>query len=196
MRWLWCLVFALSLLLSARAAGAAQRKTYKVIKDRKISRIVIHHTAEPEGITWQQLSNMGYWRLYERREDKKYDPVKNPKRDPGHYQILNGKRVPVFYAYHRLIRQDGTSVPLLLNDEVGFHAGGQAINESSVGICFDGDFSEKEPSIAAIATAKRLIAWYKERFPIVRVLGHCDVRNKTKCPGLRFRKGLLKQLTH
>lgn len=195
MRLLWPLLMTLLLLFfSVRAAGA--RKTYKVIPNRKISRIVVHHTAESEGITLEMLSRIGYWRLYARHPWKKFEPIGTPRYDSGHWREINDKRKLVFYAYHWIIHPDGNAERLLVNDEVGFHAGGQAINESSVGVCFDGNFSEKEPSAAAIATAKRLIAWYRGHYPIVRVLAHCDVRNKTKCPGLRFRNGLLKQLTH
>lgn len=163
--------------------------------------LVIHHTASAPGISWQQLSQEQYHRLYGGPEDK---DRKNPSprfwvTDPdpyvyglparsGHYRLnTDGVLVEVFYAYHWLIRADGTTERLLSDTEVGWHAGSWAWNMRSIGICFDGDFSTAAPPEAALRSCAKLIAEYAKIFPLKNLKGHNDLRPEpTTCPGAWF----------
>lgn len=186
-------IFLLLLVLAAMPVDAG--KTRKVIANRKVEAIVVHHTAEPEGMTAKQLSDLEYWRLYAHKPGRKYDTVTRPRFDSGHYRTIDGERTPVFYSYQWIIRRNGKAERLLRDDEIGFHAGNLRWNEKAVAICFDGDYTDKVPSSQALATAKRLIAWYRRKFPRVQVLGHHDVKGTSECPGRAFRENGLDRLT-
>ena len=153
--------------------------------------LVIHHTAEPPGITWQKLSDLQLDRLYANPKTRGRFSIDDP--DPyvkgltatsGHYRLANGRMVEVFYAYHWLIRQSGAAERLLNDDEVGWHAGNWAWNMHTLGLCFDGDFSTTTPSEAALKSCAKLIADYSKQFPLKYLKGHNDVRPElTRCPG-------------
>jgi hypothetical protein len=158
---------------------------------RPIDTIVIHHTAEPSGMTWQRLSEIQHGTLYvPRYQSKSDDPyVFGQTPHSGHFRRFGDGKVEVFYAYHWLIRPDGSAERLLQDDEVGWHAGNWDMNCRSIAICFDGDFSVGPPTDAAMQKATSLIRDYKQKFNIKEVLGHNDVRASTTCPGPWFRSG-------
>lgn len=151
--------------------------------------IVIHHTALPPGITWQELSKLQREQVYAKRfGSTDPDPyVLGLPAYSGHFRLVDGKLVQVFYAYHWLVREDGTVERLLADTDVGWHAGNWDWNLRSLGICFDGDYSKTPPSDAAMHACGVLIAEYADLFPLRYLKGHNEVRKEpTECPGSWF----------
>lgn len=153
--------------------------------------IVIHHTGEAPGMTWAQLSEIQKSTLYvPRYASKNNDPyVFGETPHSGHFRREGGQDVEVFYAYHWLVRTDGSTERLLKDEEVGWHAGDWETNCRSIAICLDGDFSTAKPSAKALQAVAKLVAGYQKKFQITRVVGHNEVRVTTKCPGLWFSEG-------
>lgn len=163
-------------------------------EERKpIDTIVIHHTHRPSGITRERLSAMHLIRLYAANYASPAPSDYHIMGDPifsNHF--YRGKQV--FYAYHWIIRMDGTAERLLADDQIGWHAGNWGVNCRSVGIVLDNDFEHKTPSDAVIAGAARLI---REHYPHVaheQILGHREVNPKTTCPSDEFLGGWKQKL--
>ncbi len=156
-------------------------------EERKpIDTIVIHHTKNPSGITWQRLSAMHLIRLYASYyASPHYEGEQHIKGTPiysNHFR--NGQMV--FYAYHWLVRMDGTTERLLGDNEIGWHAGKWDINCKSVAICFDNDFENSAPPKHVLQVVSNLI---KEHYSNVRpenIFGHREINPKTTCPGNLF----------
>ena len=150
--------------------------------------IYIHHTSRPSGITLPELSELHKGRLYLPRYTGPFnDPVvQGQEPHSGHYRLTGGKLQEIFWAYHWLIRTDGTPVQLLTDDEVGWHSGGWGENMRSIAICLDGDFSSQPPPPAMIEAAGKLVAEYAHTLPITRLRAHYDVKRTTECPGPWF----------
>lgn len=152
--------------------------------------IFFHHTAHATELTAEELSAIHKERLYGTRfNSADMDPyVKGEPVTSGHWRIVNGKPTEVYYGYHWFVNNDGNRVRLLLDHEVGWHAGppkGWDWNMRSIAICLNGDFSARPPSDAALQSAARLLAEYAKTLPLKLVKGHADVRD-TKCPGPWF----------
>ena len=108
-----------------------------------------------------------------------------------HFRADGGQ---VFYAYHWLIRTDGSTERLLNDQEIGWQAGNWEENCRSVGICLDGDFSHSTPNAYMLEAVGTLL---KTSYPQIysgRIFGHCEVNPKTQCPGDRFLEGWKKTL--
>ena len=156
-------------------------------KERKpIDTIVIHHTSLPPGITWQRLSAIQLINIYATYyANPYYEEEKHLKGKPiysGHFR--NGKQV--FYAYHWLIRMDGSWERLLNDDEIGWQAGNWEINCRSIAICLDNDFENSSPPDFLLESIAKLI---KEKYPQVkpeRIFGHLEIKPKITCPGNKF----------
>lgn len=154
--------------------------------DRKsIDTIVIHHTKGEPGMTWERLDAMHLLRLYA----KSYLAPSTEKEIEGmpvwsnHFR--NDGRM-IFYGYHWLIRNDGTTLRLLNDNEVGWQAGSWEINCRSVGICLDGDYENAPPPQSMIEGVKRLIA---EKYSVVdskSIIPHYESNPSTTCPGQWF----------
>ncbi len=146
--------------------------------------IIVHHTAGTGGMTWKELSDLQYQRLYVGRygiDDP--DPlVKGWTPHSGHYRKVDGKEIEVFYAYHWMVRADGSTERLLKDDEVGWNCGDWGKNMRSIAICFDGNFADSKPTQAALKAVAKLIAGYQKKFKIKEVIGHKDA-SATECPG-------------
>jgi hypothetical protein len=135
-------------------------------KARKpLDSIVIHHTKNPSGMTLERLNAIHLLRIY------------------GRY--FNQDR-QVFWGYHWLIRADGTAERILDDRVIGWHAGNWDINTRSVGICIDDDLASKEPSTTVIGSMAALIQTQYQHVEHANIIGHCDVNNKTACPGELF----------
>jgi len=152
---------------------------------RPLDTAVIHHTQLPPGITWQRLDAIHLTRVYARYYA---DPVGDEAWiqglpiTSGH---LRGSR-EVFYAYHWLVRTDGTLERLLDDNETGWHAGDWGINCRSIGICIDDDLSEKLPTHMVIEAIANLL---RDHYPGVTtqgIRGHREINPATTCPGSRF----------
>lgn len=148
-----------------------------------IDTAIIHHTSGEPDLRLSRLNAMHLLRLYvpnyanpalEKEEHLKGQPIYS-----GHFN--NGKQV--FYAYHWLVRNDGTAERLLDDDEIGWQAGDWNMNCRSAAICFDDDLTEKEPTKESLKAATDIIRTnYKE----LEILGHCEVNPCTNCPGKLF----------
>jgi len=149
--------------------------------------IVIHHTADPAGITWQRLSEIQYQTLYVPvyNSDSKDPVVKGLTPQSGHYRYNDqGILVQVYYAYHAIVRENGTIEALLLPTEVGWQSGSWQENMKSLGLVFDGDYrAGAGPSDAMLQAAARQILEWKKFLPLKFLKAHKEVNKKTVCPG-------------
>jgi len=170
-------------------------------KERKlVDTVVIHHTKNPSGITWQQLSAMHLIRIYVPHYSSPPREEKYIKGEPifSHHFRDNQQ---VFYSYHWIVRNDGKIERLLNDDEIGWHAGNWDINRRSVGIMLDNDYEDKRPSDKELQAIASLI---KEKYGAVlpdRIFGHREVKlvGETSCPSNLFlstntQKGLKEDL--
>lgn len=165
-------------------------------KERKsIDTIIIHHTANPPGMTRDRLSAMHLLRLY--ASHYIYPPKKERwiKRQPiwsGHFHIDK----QVFYSYHWLVREDGSVERLLNDNEIGWQAGNWEVNTRSIGICLDGDYREQDPPKIMLKAAVKLIQEHYEDISRDRVFGHNEINKKTDCPGGNFIGGWKNELIY
>lgn len=156
-------------------------------KGRKpIDTIVIHHTAQASKVTWQRLSAVGLLRQY---------AVDYYKFDHNLGQLTVGQPIwsghfrqgqPVFYAYHWLVRDDGSFERLLEDNYMGWQAGNLEVNQRSVAVVFDGNFTNTAPSDQAISAAAQVITSHYPNVAADRIFGHREVNPKTICPGDKF----------
>ncbi|MGV3614211.1 MAG: N-acetylmuramoyl-L-alanine amidase [Fimbriimonas sp.] len=170
--------------------GRVDWEAEKVQRRIKTDTIVFHHTALPPGTTWKQLSDIHRETLYVPRFlSNEPDPfVKGLPIQSNHFRVVGHRKVEVFYAYHWLVRADGSAEKLLKDEEVGWHSGSWKMNMRSLAICLDGDFQLKPPTRKAIETCRRLVKKYQKRLGrAISVLGHSDVTS-TECPGSWFRR--------
>ncbi len=159
----------------------------KVEKGVVTDTLVIHHTGLAPGITWQQLSELQRQSIYLPRFTCECDDpmVKGQPPHSGHYRLVKGRLEEVFFAYHFIIRQNGSMEALLGVHEVGWHAGNWDVNLRSLGICFDGDFSTARPSETALNSCAGLMNALAKSHPIRYLMGHHEAMaaGKTQCPG-------------
>lgn len=147
---------------------------------------MIHYTDNKPGITWQILSAIGLLRQYA-HDYYQYDDVygvsiKDQPVWSGHFR---GEQ-QVFYAYHWLVRNDGSVVRLLDDRYIGWHAGNKNINFRSVAIVLDGQFAESEPSASAVEGIASILKKYYPQIRPTGVIGHSEANSQTDCPGKLF----------
>lgn len=161
-------------------------------KERKsIDTVVIHHTSNLPGLSETRLSAIELVRLYAPFYFSPY-PEENLKikgKPIWSNHLRNGKQV--FWPYHWSVKEDGSCERLLLDEEIGWHAGNWDVNCRSVGLCFDGDFEVTRPSDLMLQAAAKLI---NENYPGANVIGHSEVNTKTTCPSTLFLNGWKKDL--
>ena len=88
-------------------------------------------------------------------------------------------------GYHRVITKDGTAHTGRELETIGAHALGY--NLRSVGICLTGKYYFSEKQFKAL---RIMVNNLKQIYPtITRVIGHCDVSDKT-CPNFDYKKVL------
>ncbi len=166
--------------------------------DRKpIDTIVIHHTSEPPGLSWQKLSAIHLLRLYApyyASPPKSEASIKRQLIFSHHFK--NDRQV--FYAYHWMVRENGKTEKLLNGKEIGWQAGNWDVNCRSVAICLDNDYENSLPSESMIEQTADLIS---KNYPSVdpsRIFGHQEINPKTICPGKlfleRWKQKLIKSL--
>lgn len=138
---------------------------------------VVHHSGTDPDISISRLSAMGLLRLYAPvyLNQKEYPEAYGRPIYSHHWR--DNKQV--FYAYHWLIRPDGTMERLLENHQIGWHCGSWTINCASVGICLAGNYSSKKPTSSALRSLKNLLKTYRA----LKVIPHCAISPRTKCPG-------------
>ena len=155
---------------------------------KSIDTIVIHHTKNQPGITWQRLSAMHLIRLYAMHYSNPTENEKDIKGQPiFSHHFSNGEQV--FYAYHWLVRMNGEVERLLPDTETGWQAGNWEVNCRSVAICLDNDFENSRPPAEVIATIVKIIKENYNHVEKARIFGHREVNQKTTCPGNLFLSG-------
>lgn len=86
-------------------------------------------------------------------------------------------------AYHFYVRKDGSVYEGRPIDKIGGHTMGY--NNTSVGICFEGNFENETMSEPQKKSGRQLVSFVKEKYPNAEVIKHSDV-NATACPGTNF----------
>lgn len=86
-------------------------------------------------------------------------------------------------GYHFYVRKDGSIYRGRQEDTVGAHAYGY--NNTSIGICAEGNFENETMSEAQKQSLKELVAYIKEKYGISKVVKHNDLGN-TACPGKNY----------
>jgi len=142
----------------------------------QIDTIVVHHTESDSSLSWQRLSEIQKQRLYS----------PNLRQHSGHFRKLDdGQQEEVFYAYHYIVRSDGSFERLLNDHEIGWHSHNWDVNVHSIAIVLDGDYKNKQPGAKMLDAIKQIVAMY----PNVRfVISHHEVYKRKICPGPWFEK--------
>jgi N-acetylmuramoyl-L-alanine amidase len=151
-----------------------------------IDTIVIHHTSWRPGYRLSfmeavQLLNI-YAPYYMNPHLRQERGLKGGPLWSNHFK--DGRQT--FLCYHWLMRMNGSFERLLPDSAIGWHAGNWQINRRSVAICLDNDYETKNPRAVLL---KQLAAHIKDNYPQVkpeRVIGHCECRPGTVCPGGNF----------
>lgn len=166
----------------------AEHGPYRDAERKPIDTVVVHHTKNPPGITWQRLSAMHLIRLYApyyRNPSKTESLIRGQAIYSHHFR--NGQQV--FYAYHWLVRMDGHTERLLNDHEIGWQAGDWNTNRRSVALCLDNDFADHAPSEDVLEAVADLMIRHYPQVAGERILGHREVNPKTTCPGNVFLSG-------
>jgi len=142
--------------------------------------IFIHHTGIDVPMDAKRLSLSHRLRIY---HDKPFPGhIRKTQREDGVIVLEQ-----TYVAYHWLIHNDGSAEKLLEDTDVAWSTPQAENNLRSVAICFDGDFSQSQPSTIALRRCEMLIRAYARKFPIIYVRGHREVR-PTMCPGAWIEK--------
>jgi len=141
-----------------------------------IDTVVIHHTSHTPGYRLDYLNAVHLLNIYVpvyTKGQAKGQPIWS-----GHFK----KTKQVFWGYHWLMRMDGKFEHLLLDNEIGWHAGNWDINKRSIGVCLDNDFEKQDPADHVL---KKLAEFINDHYPNTQIIGHCEAA-KTICPGNHF----------
>lgn len=155
--------------------------------------LVLHHTEGEPDLSLERLNAIGLLRQYGLQYLENNVLGRAVRGEPvwsGHFR--QGRMV--FFAYHWLVRPDGTCERLLSDRAIGWHAGNWNINTRSIGIALSGNYEHATPPAGQIAAAARLISMHYPSIAHKRVLGHCEVLASLTCPGDRFLNGWKAQL--
>lgn len=158
---------------------------------KPIDSIIIHHTGNGKGgVSWKRLSTIGFLRQYAQDYDRYDDvygiPTKGSPIWSNHLREEDGKVIPVFYAYHWIVRKDGSFERLLQDSDIGWQAGNSAFNYSGIAIVLDGEFIESVPPQEMLNGVKEIIETFYNSVDKSRIFGHREVNPKTICPGNLF----------
>ena len=148
-----------------RASWKARPMRNNAVKNRKLSRITIHHTADQGSMVDLGSDDVaGYLRRLQAyfQNNKKYADL------PYHYLIASDGKV---YEGRPLSYQ-------------GAHAGDGPRNVENIGIALIGNFEKISPSDAQISSLRTLVSRLakKHRIAKARIYPHCDIK-ETDCPG-------------
>lgn len=186
--------------LQAREVSLADKGPNLDEQREPVDTVVIHHTSNKPGY---QLSYMNAVHLLNIYATYFYDPRDEREKDLKGQPIWsnhlrNGQ--PSFLAYHWLMRMDGNFEQLLDDSQIGWHAGNWDINKRSVAICLDNDYETQDPTDDIL---QKLAAHIKQYYPDIKppnIIGHCEARSGTTCPGSNFltvwKPKLIKMLTN
>jgi N-acetylmuramoyl-L-alanine amidase-like protein len=147
--------------------------------------IVLHHTEEDPNISLAKLNAIGLLRQYGFQYLENNVMGRAVRGEPiwsGHFR--QGRMA--FFAYHWLIRPNGSCERLLEDCAIGWHAGNWAINTRSIGIALSGNYEHATPPTEQIEATARLINAHYPTLARERLLGHREIRPDLTCPGDRF----------
>lgn len=147
--------------------------------------VIIHHTEEDPDIPLAKLSAIGLLRQYGFQYLENDVLGRRVRGEPvwsGHFR----QGSMVFFAYHWLVRPDGTCERLLEDRAIGWHAGNWDINTRSIGLALSGNYEHAVPPPEQIAAAAEILKTYYPTIPHTRILGHCEIRADLTCPGEYF----------
>jgi hypothetical protein len=147
--------------------------------------IVLHHTEEEALIPLAKLNAIGLLRQYGQQyleNDVLGRAVQGEPVWSGHFR--QGRMA--FFAYHWLIRPDGTCERLLEDRALGWHAGNWDINTRSIGLALSGNYEHASPPAAQLAATAQLIRTHYPFIATARILGHQEIRPELTCPGEHF----------
>lgn len=141
-----------------------------------VDAVVIHHTSAQPGYKLSYLNAVHLLNIYAPvfATKEKGQPIWS-----GHF--YDGRQV--FWGYHWLMRMDGSFERLLPDDQIGWHAGNWDINKRSIGICLDNDYEKQDPTDDIL---QELATHIKQNYPNTKIIGHCEARQGTICPGSHF----------
>jgi len=160
---------------------------------KALDTIVIHHTEEEPAMHLDKLSAIGLIRQYafQYLENNVLGyPVRGQPIWSGHFR--EGQMV--FFAYHWLIRPDGTTIRLLEDRYIGWHAGHWDTNTRCIGIALSGNYEEDTPPLTQIAATAQLIRDKYAQVEKSRTIGHREVKVGVTYPGAYFLNGWKKSL--
>lgn len=132
---------------------------------RRISKLVLHHTAE-------------------HGDQKQYATV------DSYHKRKWGRGI----EYHFFIEKDGEVLEGKPVEEIGYQAGNWSVNVVSVGICLAGDFTHEFPTTAQLDSLVQLVAKLQNIYliPDNEIWLHREVRlTPTECPGIDLRDIIL-----
>ncbi|HVU70526.1 MAG TPA: peptidoglycan recognition family protein [Ktedonobacteraceae bacterium] len=147
--------------------------------------LVLHHTEEDPDIPLARLNAIGFLRQYGFQYLENNVLGRAVRGEPvwsGHFR--QGRMV--FFAYHWLIRPDGTCERLLADEALGWHAGNWEINTRSIGIALSGNYEHATPPASQLEATARLIRTHYPSIASSRIRGHCEIRPELTCPGDHF----------
>lgn len=104
---------------------------------RTIKSIVVHHSVTPLSVSLEKSVQS-----FNANHKARLHPTPNS--------------LGLHIAYHYVIAADGRFQKTRHLDEVGFHASDLGINNTSVGICFTGNFDIEKPTVDQIKTFQYL----------------------------------------
>jgi hypothetical protein len=163
---------------------ALSRKSEDADAERQpIDTVVVHHTNSASGLRLERLSAIELIRLYapyfaaKKNEFPKSQPIYSGHVRGGHQ---------VFWPYHWIVRNNGNAERLLLDSEIGWHAGNWGINCRSAAIVLDNDYEHDSPSMLELHGVAAVIRKYYRQVSLTRIIGHREVNPKTVCPSELF----------
>lgn len=171
-------------LLEGKVALAAEGPDLD--KERQeVETIVIHHTSSKPGYRLDYMQATQLLNVYApayANPSAKERGIKGKAIWSGHFR--DGRMS--FLAYHWLMRMDGSFERLLEDDQIGWHAGNWEVNKKSIAICLDNDYENEDPTDEVL---KVLADHIKKYYPGLPIIGHCEARSGTICPGGNFING-------
>lgn len=155
---------------------------------KPIDTIVLHHTSSKPGYTLARMNAVHLLNLYvPYYQNPSLPEEQNLKGAPIWSNHFDGQGEQVFYAYHWLVRMDGTAERLLDDSAIGWHAGNWDINTRSVAICLDNDYESSQPSPEVLEAVTKIVRTHYPNVSVERIFGHAEVaQHTTICPGNSF----------
>jgi N-acetyl-anhydromuramyl-L-alanine amidase AmpD len=156
------------------------------IERQPINTIVIHHTSAKPGYSLAYMNAVHLLNIYASYYANPIYQDKNALKGTAIWSNHVKDNKQIFWAYHWLMRMDGTFERLLDDSQIGWHAGNWEINKRSIGICLDNNYDNQDPDDEVL---KKLVAHIKKHYPQVEagnIIGHKEAREGTTCPGTNF----------